>query len=109
MAPEEHESLYTVRFRPDTQTVTAVPLEELLRNAFQRKACYGAVYNVAPKGPRPDVEKDFARSVDRTHMLLHHGCNYVGVDVMPLGKWLEAHSLIGLTEVWHEKRGLQER
>eukprot|EP00931_Biecheleriopsis_adriatica_P055703 TRINITY_DN32996_c0_g1_i1.p1 TRINITY_DN32996_c0_g1~~TRINITY_DN32996_c0_g1_i1.p1 ORF type:complete len:918 (+),score=123.33 TRINITY_DN32996_c0_g1_i1:56-2809(+) len=75
-------TLYTAKFDPRNYTVTALPLEELLRDAFLSRRCFGAVYNVwTGAGEEPKPADDLSHAVDRTYMMLAHGCDCFGDDI----------------------------
>lgn len=79
--PED--DVYTVRYNPDTQDVCAVALETLLSDVFHGRRCYGSFYNVRPQEPKKeDPKKDFEASVDRDYMLLRHGAEFSGVELL---------------------------
>ena len=77
-----HDSVYTVRYNPDTQEVCVVALETFLTDVFYGQRCYGSVYNVRQQDSKTkDPKKDFETSVDRNHMLMRHGAEFTGVEL----------------------------
>ena len=64
------DSMYTVRFNPDSQEICVVPLDKLLLDAFCKRPSYGAIYKVKQQGKIQNVCKYFSESVDRDYMAL---------------------------------------
>ena len=75
------DNMYPVRFNPDTQEVSVMPLDSLLWSAFYNEACYGAIYKVKQQGKKENPKRDFTASVDRNYMSLRHSAEFIGVDV----------------------------
>ena len=73
------DSLYTVRYNPETQEIFGVALKSLLTDVFYNRPCFGSLYAVHQQDPRnKNMVDDFMASVDRTYMTLRHGSQFVG-------------------------------
>ena len=83
MGHDSCSNMYTVRFNPDTQDVSALPLGKLLHDTFYNRPCYGSIYRVVTQDSKVrNPEKDFRESVDRRHMTLRQNAEFFGVELV---------------------------
>ena len=76
---QEPPELYPVRYDSENNTICCVPLLNLLRDVFENKSSYGAIY-VVKKRKSGNLASAWERSVDRHYMLHRHNAEFTGFD-----------------------------
>lgn len=73
---------YTVKYDPETNKVTSVPLKHLFSAVFYEEPSYGSIFKVKQNNSSlKDETKDLFDSVDRNFMCLRYGKEYFGIDM----------------------------
>ena len=77
---EQQSKYYTVRYDPENNSITSIPINVLLADVFYKRKAFGCIYSVFPSKSTPDPVNDFKNSVDRSFLQDYHERDFTGLD-----------------------------
>ena len=77
---EKQGKYYTVRYDPENNSITSIPINVLLADVFYKRKAFGCIYSVFPSKCTHDPVNDFKNSVDRSFLQEYHERDFTGLD-----------------------------